>query len=256
MRARLPVAVVSALTAVAIVWSLAGSAAAGHSPLYVAPPKNSVQTSECANLNYCYGVRGPWVVVPAKGEATFLLGCPERAAAAGAFLLGGADSRASSSKIRVWYDGGLGAPLGHQTTQSSLAGLLFHATSGDGTQGSFQPVVGCISLKQASKRSTLSAREASAHPAHVAPTPLYRSANVILEPGWNRTIAKSCLPHEKLVSGWSAVGYGTSNPPKLPAASAVTIATSSVGRTVVAHVRTSASVPYLIRIQVGAVCEP
>jgi len=249
-------AVVSALAALAIACSVSDSAKAGHSPLYVAPPANSVQTSECANLNYCFGVRGPWVVVPAQGEATFLLGCPERAAAAGAFLLGGADSRASSPKIRVWYDGGLGAPLGHQSTQSSLAGLLFHATSDDGTQGSFQPVVGCISLKEASKRSTLSVRQASAGPAHVAPTPVYRSANVILEPGWDRTISKSCLAREKLVSGWSAVAYGTSAPPKLPPASAVTVGTRSAGRTVVAHIRTSVSVPYLIRIQVGAVCEP
>jgi hypothetical protein len=256
VKVRLRFAAVAALTAVTVACSLSGSATAGHSPLYVAPPKSSVQTSECANLNYCYGVRGPWVVVPANGEATFLLGCPERAATAGAFLLGGADSRASSSNIRVWYDGSLGAPLGHQTTLSSLSGLLFHATSTNGAQGTFQPVVGCISLKQASKRSTLSARQASAKPTHVQPTPFYRSANVILEPGWDRTISKSCLRHEQLVGSWSAVSYGTLNPPQLPSARAVTVATGSAGRTVVAHVRTSASVPYLIRIQVGAVCEP
>jgi hypothetical protein len=249
-------AVVLVLLAGAIAYSGGDSANAGHSPLYVPPAANSVQTSECANLNYCYGVRGPWVVVPAQGEATFLLGCPERALSAGGFLLGGADSRASSSKIRVWYDGGLGAPLGHETTQSSLTGLLFHATSDDGVQGSFQPVVGCISLKQASKRSTLSDQRASIRPVHVAPTPLYRSANVILEPGWNRTISKSCLAREKLVGSWSAVSYGTSAPPKLPSPGAVTVGTSSTGRTVVAHVRTSSSIPYLIRIQVGAVCEP
>lgn len=249
-------AVVLVLVAGAIACSASDSATAGHSPLYVPPPANSAPTSECANLNYCYGVRGPWVVVPAQGEATFLLGCPERELAAGGFLLAGADSRASSSKIRVWYDGGLGAPLGHETTQSSLTGLLFHATSGDGVRGTFQPVVGCISLKQASKRSTLSAQRASSGPKHAAPTPIYRSANVILEPGWNRTISKSCLAHEKLVGSWSAIAYGTSTPPKLPSAAAVTVGTTLAGRTVVARVRTSTSIPYLIRIQVGAVCGP
>jgi hypothetical protein len=247
-----------ALLAAALVLACAtGGAATAGGPFFGPPPAKSAATNECANLAYCYGVRGPWVEVPAGSEATFLLGCPERAAAAGQFLLGGADSRASAADIRVWYEGSLGAPLGNLTTQSSLAGLLFHARSESGKRGTFQPVVGCISLKQASKRSTVSARVATAPPAaHAAPTATFRSTNVILEPGWDRTITKSCNPGEKLVGGWSAVAYGTLNPPALPPARAVTTKTSTSGRTVSARVRTTTVVPYLIRIQVGAVCEP
>jgi hypothetical protein len=257
-RIRRLVLVPAVLVFAAVACAGGGAATARQGPFFVTPPAKSTPTTECNNLAYCYGIKGPWVVVPANGEATFLLGCPERAAKVGQFLLGGADSSASSSNIRVWYDGGLGAPLGTLTTQSSLAGLLFHAKSEDGTQGSFQPVVGCISLKQASKRSTVSARQATPSPpsAHAAPTATYRSANVILAPGNDRTERKSCHRNERLVGNWSAVAYGTLGPPVLPKAGAVTVSTRSTGRTVVARVQTAATVPYLIRIQVGAICEP
>jgi hypothetical protein len=236
---------------VATAAACAGAARGGHSPFYVPPPQKATATDECRNLGYCFGVKGPWVVIPPRGEATFLLGCPERSATKGAYLLGGADSRASSPDVRVWYEGQLGTPLGVQTTRSSLTGLLFHATADSGKTESFQPVVGCISLKEASKRSTVSARPSTSH---AAPTPTYRVANVILEPGWDRVIAVSCHARERLVRNWSAVAYGTSAPPVLPPAGAVRIAVSTSSRTARAHVRTATSVPYLIRIQVGAVC--
>jgi hypothetical protein len=233
-----------------------GVARGADSPFYVVPPQKATPTHECRNLGYCYGVKGPWVVVPPHAEATFLLGCPERAATKGAYLLGGADSRASSPAVRVWYDGRLGTPLGVQTTRSSLSGLLFHATADNGKAASFQPVVGCISLKEASKRSTISARAAMPpSTSHAAPPPAYRVANVILAPGWDRVIPVSCHARERLVGAWSAVAYGTSAPPVLPPAGAVRTAMSTSGRTARADVRTATSVPYLIRIQVGALCE-
>lgn len=135
-------------------------------PFYVPPSP----THQCAKLPYCYGITGPWIVVPAHGEATFLFGCPARAK--GKYLLAGTDSLASSSNVRVWWDGELGAPIGQQRVGSTL---LFHATTNNGKQGSFQPVLGCINLVQAGKRSTVSARHAAA-PRHLSqcsrvPTP-------------------------------------------------------------------------------------
>ena len=239
-----------AALAVVAVSSFAGSSAAqtAAGPFTLPPSK----TQECHNLAYCFGIAGLWVVVPANGEATYLFGCPPLATTKGQYLLGGTDALASSSAVQVWYDGELGAPIGHQDPGSSL---LFHAVTSNGKQGSFQPVLGCINLTQASKRSTVSARLAAASP-HSAPQPHWHATRLILAPGDALPASVSCVAKEKLVGSWSAVAYGTSGPPHLPPASAVKIVTHEAGNTVEAQITTAKSIPYLIHIQIGAVCEP
>jgi len=246
---RLLSAVLGAVLAVA---ALVGSPSAriAANPFPVAPSR----THECHNLGYCFGIAGPWVVIPANGEATFLFGCPPRPATKGAFLLGGTDALGSAKDVRVWYDGQLGAPIGTQTPGSSL---LFHAVTGNGKRGTFQPYVGCISLSQVTKRSTVSARRAAATPsAPSAPAPHPRAKRLILAPGDAQPASLSCLKKEKLVGSWSAVAYGTAGPPRLPPPDAVRIVTHSVGNTVRAQITTAKSIPYLIQIQIGALCEP
>jgi hypothetical protein len=248
-------ALLSSLVAVTLATLAGGSSAmtAGE-PFYVAPPaKAPPPTRECQNLAYCYGVRGPWIVVPANGEATFLFGCPQQAKAVGDFLLGGSDARASSTHVEVWYDGRLGAPIGVQTPKSSTTGLLFHAVTDNGRPGSFQPVLGCINLTQASKLSTVSAVTTPPVGTLSAPPPKFNATLVELEPGWVRTITERCVGKDRLLGGWGAVGFGTAGPPVLP--QAVKITTADVGNSVHAQVRTSTSVPYLIQIQVGVMCE-
>jgi hypothetical protein len=245
--------------AVVVLTALAGSVFAGGglarpsgSPFPLAPSR----TQECHNLAYCFGIAGLWVVIPPHGEATYLFGCPPRSATKGAFLLGGTDALTSSGSVRVWYDGNLGAPIGNQTPGGS--GLLFHAITNDGRQGSFQPILGCISLSQATKRSTVSARRDTAGPvgAPSAPTPRPRATTLILAPGNAQPTSITCLRKEKLVGSWSAVAYGTSGPPRLPAPNAVKIVTHELGNTVSASITTASSIPYLIHIQIGAICEP
>ena len=41
----------------------------------------SAATVECAGIPTCIDVPGPWVAVPASGEAKFLLDCPQRRSA-------------------------------------------------------------------------------------------------------------------------------------------------------------------------------
>ena len=84
------------------------SASEAGTPFFIAPSA----THECDGLSFCFGITGPWVVVPATGEATFLLACPVRAASKSAFIVGGSDALSSSGNIRVWFDGRLGAPIG------------------------------------------------------------------------------------------------------------------------------------------------
>jgi hypothetical protein len=234
-----------------------GAARTSGSPFYVVPSAGVPVTTECHNLAYCYGVHGPWVVVPARGEATFLFGCPERAAELGAFLLGGTDALASSKHVHVWYDGLLGAPFGAQT-QNSTAGLLFHAATDNGKSGSFQPVLGCIDLIQASKFSTVSAVRPAVPPAGTrsAPSPSLKVTFALLEPGWDRPISLSCPSHNTLVGSWGAATFGTQGPPVFPHPGPVTITSVDRGGAVHAQVRTASWVPYLIRIQIGVMCEP
>jgi hypothetical protein len=258
-RRRYRLAVASALAAFASATLIASSSArTAATPIYVAPSPKAPQTMECQNLAYCYGVRGPWVVIPAGGEATFLFGCPEQAKELGAYLLGGADALASSQHVHVWYDGWLGTPIGRQTPQSSTTGLLFHAVTDNGQPASFQPVLGCINLIQSSKLSTVSEVRPATPVAgtHIALPPSLRASLVVLEPGWDRPISVSCPSKESLVGSWGAATFGTQGPPIFPRARPVTITTVDRGNTVHALVRTASWVPYLIRVQIGAMCEP
>ena len=114
-------------------------------PFYLVPSP----TKECRNVSNCVAVSGPWVVVPAKGEATFLFGCPVRRG----FVVGGTDARASSSNVQVWFDGQLGAPIGFPPSAvKDGAVLLFHAVTDNARPGSFQPILGCVSLTPSNKR--------------------------------------------------------------------------------------------------------
>ena len=54
---------------------------------------------------------------------------------------------------------------------------------------------------------------------------------------------------------WDAYAFGTETPPVLPPPAAVRIRTAQFGRNVTASIRTSASIPHLIEVQVGALCE-
>ncbi len=60
-----------------------GFAQNAGNPFYLVPSP----TGECRNVSNCVAVNGPWVVVPAKGTATFLLSCPVRRG----FIVGGTD---------------------------------------------------------------------------------------------------------------------------------------------------------------------
>lgn len=227
-------------------------AAAASAFVIVPGPKS---TRQCNGLAYCFGVAGPWVVVPAHGEATFLIGCPLRSKERGPFLLGGTDARVSSAHVHVSYAGKLGAPIGRQTPGTATQGLLFHASVDDGRIGSFQPVLGCIDLRQATKRSTLAAGPPVGAGKLSPAQPTFRARSLVLEPGWHRTLSVSCTRKERLVGSWSAVAFGTSGPPIAYRASMVAATTTQEGRAARTAIRTSAAVPYLIRVQVGAMCQ-
>ena len=94
---------------------------------------------------------GPWVAVPAQGEASFLLECPKRQG-----TIGGVDALASSADVHLSWDARAAVPLKSGTTTGSI--MFFRAGSAHARPGSFQPTLGCIPPPKTNPRSTLSAR--------------------------------------------------------------------------------------------------
>ena len=101
------------------------------------PPPPPISANPCQEVKNCKPTAGPWVAVPASGEADFLLECPKRAG-----TIGGTDVLASSPDVRVVWEGNPGSPVRPGTTTVFFA--FFRATSAHGKPGLFQPYIGCI----------------------------------------------------------------------------------------------------------------
>lgn len=255
MRGGLPVRNVCSI-AFALAAVVAGSAMAttSGSPFYLVPSP----TQECKNVRNCVAVTGPWVVVPAHGEATFLFGCPLRRG----YIVGGTDARASSPSVRVWFEGQLGAPIGFPPSSvKDGAVLLFHAVSNNSRLGSFQPILGCVSLTQASKIATVSLVRAAALPGTSTSPPLdLRAKEVVIAPLVRRQTAERCGKGETAVGSWNALAFETTTPPDPSYEGAVTT-TTVVSK---GGVRASFEIMGILLtplapvslLQIGAMCEP
>ena len=197
--------------------------------------------------------------MPARGEATFLFGCPMHRG----FIVGGTDARASAADVRVWFDGQLGAPIGASPSNAEDgAVLLFHALTYNLRAAFFQPILGCVSLTQASKRSTVSILLSGALPGRPPVASLDLRANT------HRHSARAvklptltvCPTGETLVGSWSGVAFATSAPPAQAYARDVTIRTFDRGGKVhaVFAIANALFVPLapIAEVQVGAMCKP
>lgn len=228
MRARLLLA-----TALA---ALGAGAAAGGLAAAPAPPR----TVECAGLPTCIDVPGPWVAVPARGEASFLLECPQRRG-----VVGGVDSLASSRDVHVVFEGLLGGPVSPGRTTTRYA--FFHAVSGRHRAGLFEPRIGCIPTG-GGQRSTTSARALTP-----AGAPLDLAATLVpVEPdGSHLTLACAA---GRLVDSWTAVSFAVPVPPSL--ASAVRVHSTVVSGRLAVTINPSRTLPRSARtrVQVGVAC--
>jgi hypothetical protein len=203
-------------------------------------------TDECHGIPSCIRVPGPWVIVPARGTAEYLLTCP-----AGRSVVGGLDAQATSRDVRVSFDGRLGAPV--QPGQTTTRYAFFRAVSVSGKKQAFQPLLGCIPTQGGGGRSTVSAR--------VVPVgrPLeYRSRIVVVGPGDVKFGRVACQKTETLVGAWHAVAFRTKQPPNLANVGLVRAHRAIVGKKVVVTASsTDALSPDAHAIvQVGAECAP
>ena len=200
--------------------------------------------NECRGIPVCISVPGPWVVVPATGEAQYLLECPRRRG-----VVGGIDALASSRAVRVSFDGRIGSPVAPGTTTSRDA--FFRALTSGRAVGAFQPFLGCIPAGGGGGRATTAAR--------VTPPGLpveHRAKTVRLASGLTRTVSQRCARGERLVGSWHALAFRTRTPPPLSLSSLVKTSRRTVNGVVTVRILTSEGVPTSARaeVQVGAVC--
>jgi len=221
----------------AVVLALAGAAV-------LAPAGGA--TNECHGIQACIRVVGPWVVVPARGQATYLLTCP-----GGRSVVGGLDAQVTSRDVRVSFDGRLSAPVQPGSTTTRYA--LFHAVSLSGRVQVFQPLLGCVPLQGGGGRSTV-----SAHVTPAGPSLEYRSRIAVISPGSIGFAKVSCLPSERIAGSWHALAFRTKNPPALANAGRVETTTVVVGKKVVVTASASdgLSIDAHAIIQAGAECAP
>jgi hypothetical protein len=203
-------------------------------------------TAECRGIMACIRVPGPWVVVPPRGTADYLLTCP-----GGRSIVGGLDAQATSRAVRVSFDGRLGAPVQPGVTTTRYA--LFHAVSTARRVQAFQPLLGCVPTQGGGGRSTVSARVTP-----VGPALELRSRIVVIGPGEARFAKVSCQGDEKLVGSWQAIAFRTKQPPNLADAARVRASRVVVGKKVVVTAAASdgLSIDVHAIVQVGAECAP
>ena len=203
-------------------------------------------TNECRGIMACIRVPGPWVVVPPRGTAEYLLTCP-----GGRSVVGGLDAQATSRAVRVSFDGRLGAPVQPGVTTTRYA--LFRAVSTVSRTQAFQPLLGCVPTQGGGGRSTVSARVTP-----TGPSLELRSRIVVIGPGEARFAKVACNPGEKLVGSWHAVAFRTKQPPDLANAARVRVAHVVVGKKVVVTAAASdgLSIDVHAIVQVGAECAP
>ena len=209
-------------------------------------------TNECKGIRDCIRVPGPWVLVTPGRRVEYLLSCPN-----GQGIVAGLDSQATSSNVRVSFDGQLGAPVapGVTTTRSAL----FHALTLSAHREAFQPLLGCVRGGGGGGRSTVSAR-----PAAVKPTPAgapldRRAQTIVLRPGLVRSASVRCPAGERLAGSWSALAFRTTKPPDLAQASDVEVQKVVVakGKATVTALATDALSPDARAVvQVGVECAP
>jgi hypothetical protein len=203
-------------------------------------------TNECHGIQTCIRVVGPWVVVPARGKAQFLLSCP-----GGRSVVAGLDAQVTSRDVRVEFVARIGAPVQPGVTTTRYA--VFRAVSLSRRPQVFQPLLGCVPLAGGGGRSTVSAK--------VTPpgqSPEYRARITVLKPGSAGFVSVSCQGRERLVDSWRALAFRTKKPPPISNASRVEMSTVVVGKKVVLSATASdgLSIDAHAIAQVGAECAP
>lgn len=211
--------------------------------VWAALPATARAANECNGIPKCVAVPGPWVAVPATGEADYLLECP-----GGKGLVGGTDANVSSQHIYVTFDALPASPIGQG--KSTNFEVLFRAESGNHRFGYFQPFLGCIPTQS-------SARDTTGVVPLGPPLDLHASTAPI-KPGAVGKTSVACPSGESLASTWTATAFQTQQPPTGDLAAAITVKAASAGVRASASVEASEALPpgSGALVQLGVKCAP
>ena len=196
-------------------------------------------TTECSGLPTCIDVPGPWVAVPAHGEASFLLECPQRRG-----VVGGVDSLASSRDVHVTFDGLLGGPVAPGRTTTRYA--FFRAVSAHHREGLFQPRIGCIPSSTGGPQTTAYLITPAGPPLDLA------AATMLIQPGTVKHSTLGCANGEKLVDSWAATAFASPVPPVF--ADAIHVQRTTRRGIVSVTITANEALPRAAFVQVGVSC--
>ncbi len=207
--------------------------------LLVLSPSALAATGECAGIPTCIDVPGPWVAVPANGEAKFLLDCPRRRG-----VVGGVDALASSRDIHVTFEGLLGGPVAPGRTTTRYA--FFRAVSGHHHRGLFQPRIGCIPSSTGGPQTTAYQVSPAGPAADLA------AATMTVRPGTVRRTTIGCANGAHLIESWDATAFSTPVPPVY--ADAVEVVRTLHKGQVAVKISVSEALPRTAIVQIGVRC--
>jgi hypothetical protein len=196
-------------------------------------------TSECAGIPTCIDVPGPWVAVPAHGEASFLLDCPQRRG-----VVGGVDALASSRDVHVTFEGLLGGPVAPGRTTTRYA--FFHGVSGHHRQGLFQPRIGCIPSSAGGPQTTAY----TISPA--GPATDLAAVTMRVRPGTVHHSTIGCANGGRLIESWDATAFADPVPPVF--ADAIQIVRTVRNGRVAVKITANEALPRTAYVQVGVRC--
>jgi len=196
-------------------------------------------TGECAGIPTCIDVPGPWVAVPATGEAKFLLDCPQRRG-----VVGGVDALATSRDVHVTFDALLGGPVAPGRTTTRYA--FFRAVSAHHHEGLFQPRIGCIPSSTGGPQTTAYVVTPAGPPLDLA------AATMLVRPGTVKHATLGCANSEHLVDSWDATAFATPVPPVF--ADAVQVVRTTRKGVVGVTITANEALPRAAIVQVGVRC--
>jgi hypothetical protein len=203
--------------------------------------------NECAGLDVCISVPGPWVAVPPApaGRTTtvhYRLSCPQRS------VVGGLDAVRGDRSLEVRFLGRLGSPVNPGITTSQSA--VFVATYARTRVTYFRPFLGCIPTSGGGGRETTSVDASPQAP------PIRRVRTLRVRPGGPGRLVFGCLRGERLVDVSHAVAFRTRSAPSNAVLAGASAASRRRGARVEALAARSGAVPARVRVevQVHALC--
>lgn len=200
-------------------------------------------TTECRGIKDCLDVTGPWVIVPAHTQATYLLECPRRRG-----VVGGTDAIASSSDVRVTFSALLGGPVSPGTSTTRYA--YFSAVTASGRTGAFKPLLGCIPVNTGGRQTT----SADVGPPGV---PLdYSAVTIPVRAGLQHSTTIGCAKGERFVDSWNAIDFRTPHLPSLTLVGAIRVRRSVNAHSATVSIAVSETLPAgsHAEVQLGVIC--